>query len=347
MQLSQVENYTPFEYFAFEKMAPGTALYDVLIVKAACELQPGSGENGIVLTREAAPIRLADEHYGESERTSLRRSGDTVLYKPATDVYVSGTARAPAGLGQQWMAQIELQSAQRTCSQRLRLWGERHWQWGTLKGWHLSAPEENGALPLRYELAFGGRYAHKGGWQTHAANPVGCGFLDPAKLDRDLHYPAPRIESFDQTTRSIGTPIACPTLGPIPRFWAARKRHAGTYDTTWEQRLRDGDPDYPADFDYRFFQASHADWVFDPYLTGGEALSLLGLTGDESIVGQVPTLTLEATLLSAGGQQRAPLRMDTVEIDLDASRLYLTWRLAVPQTLGARVAIVEYKGTDL
>ena len=63
MQLQHVDNYTPFEWFAFEKMAPGMHIHDVLIVKAACQilLDGNAYRIAAVPEGEIAPIHMSDQ----------------------------------------------------------------------------------------------------------------------------------------------------------------------------------------------------------------------------------------------------------------------------------------------
>jgi hypothetical protein len=343
MVLEEVGNLTPFAHMAFEKLGTAAQSYDVIVVKAACALRPGCGPDGIVPVDEPAPLHLADEHFGDPEQTSLRVAGDTLLFKPATDLYITGHARPPRAHADQWAAEIRLVRQGHLRKRRLRLLGERHWQWSMRRRWHLSPTQACESLPLRYELAFGGRHAKDGAWIEHADNPVGIGFVDAEGLDRNRPHPAPRIELFDQPSRAPGKPIGVPGLGPLPRFWQARSRHAGTYDETWQAQFDSAQvPGYPRDFDLRFFQGAHPDWVFEPWLAGDESIQLLGLTGDAPIAGRLPGWRIEALLISADGAATlAPLRLDTIEIDLDAARLYQTWRLAIAHAAGARQALLR------
>lgn len=349
MQLETVENYTPFVHFAFEKRGPGQRHFDVLICKATCRLihDPTRRErgDGIELSAEPAPIHLADEHFGAPEQTSLRLAGDTVLYKPGADLIVSGSAQPPAKLRSHWAVSIEVAGRGFKRLRNSRLLGPRHWQWRRLKGWQLSEPAEVDALPLRYELAFGGRHPRDGEWIEHEPNPVGVAYQDPQRMDRDLHYPAPQIEAFEVMTEHPGRPVPVPGFGPIPRFWRARSQFAGTYDEHWQgQATRT--PDYPPDFDLHFFQAAHPDWRFDRPFTGGEHLALRCFQGEAHCVGRLPLIRLETLLLTGTGTRVAPMRLDTVEVALDAARLYLTWRLTIPHDLQARHAVVRSFALD-
>lgn len=347
MLLEHVENYTPFEYFAFEKMGPGRHHHDVLIAKASCALHPsssrGSDTEGIRLLAEAAPIHMADEHHGEPEHTGLRLTSDTVLIKPGADLWFRGSAVPPPDRRTHWAAQISLIGRKQQRTHKLRLTGPRHWQWSLAKGWHLCEPQPVDRLPLRYELAFGGRYARKGQWLAHPDNPVGVGFLDPDRLDREAFYPAPQLECLEHPAQRPGKPVPVPGLGPLPRFWASRKRHAGTYDAAWRAQFESQKgADYPSDFDLRFFQAAHPDWTFDHPLEGNEKIEIAGLHGDRVCIGQLPALRLEALLQpAAGAAVVAPLRLDTLEIDLDASRLYLTWRITITHRIAVRHAVLR------
>ena len=99
MQLQHVDNYTPFEWFAFEKMAPGMHIHDVLIVKAACQilLDGNAYRIAAVPEGEIAPIHMSDQahDFDRNVYVFLRVAGDTVLYKPATDLLLSGEALPP------------------------------------------------------------------------------------------------------------------------------------------------------------------------------------------------------------------------------------------------------------
>lgn len=343
MILEEVGNLTPFAHMAFEKLGPAEQAYDIIVVKAACALRAGRALDGIVPIDGPAPIHLADEHFGDPEQTSLRVAGDALVFKPGTDVFITGHARPPRAHADQWAAEISLVHQGRSRRRRLRLLGERQWQWSLGRRWHLSEPRVCESLPLRYELAFGGGYAHNGTWFEHGDNPIGVGFVDADKPDRNQRYAAPRIEVFEQPSRSPGKPIAVPGLGPIPRFWDARSRYAGTYDAAWQAQYEASDtPGYPRDFDLRFFQAAHPDWIFNPPLIGDESIQLLGLSGDQPIVGRLPGWRIEALLLEASGAAIvAPLRLDTVEIDLDASRLSLGWRLSIAHAVEARRSLLR------
>mgnify|MGYP001443655655 CR=1 FL=1 len=92
-QLRTVRNLTPFPHFQCDKMAPGRALYDTLVVKGTYELVP----DRLRLAEVQTPVVLADEYWDPSNatRSCVRTAGDVMLTKPATDILVTGTARTP------------------------------------------------------------------------------------------------------------------------------------------------------------------------------------------------------------------------------------------------------------
>ncbi len=98
MQLLHVDNYTPFEWFVFEKMAPRRALYDVIVVKAALPMSHSLDKlacqpnNALACTIEMAD-RTRQSELGAYAPLSV--VGDTVIFKPCTDVYISGHAKGP------------------------------------------------------------------------------------------------------------------------------------------------------------------------------------------------------------------------------------------------------------
>ncbi|GAB2809567.1 hypothetical protein GCM10027276_07890 [Comamonas piscis] len=346
MQLLHIDNYTLFEWFAFEKMAPRRALHDVVVVKASL---PMSDRWDKLSCRpedaHACAIEMA-ERTRQSELgvyAPLSAVGDTVIFKPYTDVYITGHARPHEPL-REWGAQITIRTAKANTQQRWLLQGARHWQHGAFKGWHLSRPsvvEES--IPLIYELAYGGSYPKKDEWVHHAVNPVGRGFIPYKKLDLDVHYPAVQIELYPQRLKHIDQPIPVPALGPISRVWDLRSQYAGTYDRAWH-----GQPDhplgkdYPHDFDNRFFQAAPPAWIF-PHFTGDEQIEILGLTGEHPAIARTPVWQPALTVASAlqAAPTLMPMVLDTVELDIDALQTRLTWRASIPHTAEAKNARID------
>lgn len=347
MQLKYVENYTPFEWFAFEKMAPRHALFDVVVVKAA--LPMAHALDRLNTTPEhalALPIEMADRSRQSDlgAYAPLKVAGDTVIFKPGTDVLLCGHARPVRSKLREWPAQVTIQTARALQQQTMVLQGERHWQYSLLKGWRLSETQPvDDPLPLIYELAYGGSYLQKDEWEHHSINPVGRGYLPAHRFDKEVYYPAAQIELHKERLQTIDKPVAVPALGPINRVWNMRSQYAGTYDQAWfEQPAHALGRDYPQDFDLRFFQVAAPPWIFTPHFSGGETIELLGLSGDQPCYTQIPRWQPMLTLY--GAQQPTPvvipMILDTVELNMDALQTKLTWRASVVQTAqisGARI----------
>jgi hypothetical protein len=90
-QLQELHNLTGLPHFQFMKMGQGRKFYDVVIVKASFDLKDGIAE---LSAKQAGPC-LVDAFFNEDEPeySSMQAAGDTVLHKPFTDVYVTGTVK--------------------------------------------------------------------------------------------------------------------------------------------------------------------------------------------------------------------------------------------------------------
>ena len=132
---------------------------------------------------------------------------------------------------------------------------------------------------------------------------------------------------------------------PLARFWNDRKRFGGTYDAAWQHQFSSHPiPDYPHDFDTRFFQCAHPNLICKSYLGSGARISLVGLTkGSQTASSYIlPQLALEAELVAVdSGVARAAFCLDTVLIDLDNMTVSLTWRLTLDQRLGIEKVFIE------
>jgi hypothetical protein len=359
-RLEIVKNLTPFPHFQIQKMAPGRRFFDTVVVKGTFTL----GHDGLALAGRQAPIVCADRYRDRANaaRSSLEHAGEVVLAKPGTDVIVTGTARSPGGKAlTEWDCSVVVRGRTGTVLRHsLQVTGPRSWVFRALRGWTLTDPGPAVGVPVRYELAYGGAYPDPRGdpasprWIVHSANPSGTGFLDEAGLDRSRAHPGPQwqLHAHPVTAPNREAPLA--GLGPVARTWSSRYRFAGTYDRAWSERAREDAarglvPDYPADFDLRFFQCAHpALWTTEP-LAGDEHVGLSGLLGGPGdAVTQLPGLRLPARLLSGEGQWHdLVLPLDTVHIDLDAALVHLSWRLTLGPERDIRAAVIACEGETL
>src|SRR6266852_4050549 len=88
------ENRTPFSCAHPPMLAKNGANILRFIVRASYDITQGGT---LALAAEQAPIRFADEYWGEEGKSSLRYESDASLDKPFVDLLVNGQAHAPNG----------------------------------------------------------------------------------------------------------------------------------------------------------------------------------------------------------------------------------------------------------
>ena len=265
---------------------------------------------------------------------------------------------------------------------RLMVSGPSEFRRGVLRAWHRTKPVPVGQVPLRWELAFGGRCRVADPTSGDApalldevcfSNPLGQGWfeqrlpnvLTKAKLPDPKSWPAPQVEYCDEAmtrpcmaehpdgkldarrmaelARQYGHRPA--GFGPVGRAWAPRLRLAGTYDQAWlEQRH----PGLPLDFDYGYWSAAPEDQQ-TPYLPTDVRLELWNLTDP----GLTPTGQLRVDLpghrafvlmrLRSGVMLPLPMAVDTLDVDAEALTVGLTFRTWVPAGTPVRVLEARFE----
>jgi hypothetical protein len=356
--LREVTNDTSLETFQCEKMGVGRRFYDTVVVKTTITLSDDP-----VVAEKQAPILFADEPWDpdRTELSSLKRAGDVLLVKMSTDVIVTGTARAPRGQpAQEWDAAVEVMRGSETVlASRACVLGPRRWRHKTQNGWELTEPEPTATVPIRYELAYGGAYPADepaagppdpdapppAKWVVHRPNPSGTGFFDVRAMDPAKEYRAPQWQQREHPVRHWNDEVPLAGFGPVSRIWSSRLKFAGTYDAAWVKKTRaeagEGlPPDYPADFDVRFFQCAHPTLIAPSWLEGDEHIVLRGLMPDpKPRVAKLPRVAVDAALRNGSGEVRVGnIPLDTVHIDVDEETVSLCWRLTLNHELDIRAA---------
>ncbi|TDR39313.1 hypothetical protein DFR29_1162 [Tahibacter aquaticus] len=343
-RLQQVRNTTPFPHLRFDKMGKGRRFHDVVVVCASFVLDSGRLKPAAV---HRGPV-IADRlwHPDAAAVSSLQCATDVLLIKPGSDVYVTGTVRPlDARPCREWHGLLRVERDGLPLIHKiLRFTGPRRWQ-RSLLGWSLTVPEATMAVPLRYELAYGGWWYDKGDAMDAAArvceeNPSGTGWFGTA--DRRHHPRAryahgqavagPQIEYADSPIHSDNRRHRVAGFGPVARHWMPRHRHAGSYDAAWLAQFQHEEiPDYPADFDYRYFHYAPEDQVIGAGLIGDEDLMLAGVFAEvPGVSARLPHLWMEAVCHRSGDEPLSQaMRLDTVHVDLDAMLVHLTWRLVL------------------
>ena len=322
----QFRNYTPFPGMAFESWGKAEEKWTTVVLKGTFAIRAGGPMKAVP---EQADIVLAPEYWGDPVTSSMRFDSDLAPHKPAADIHVIGSAKAPGRAPTaRWGVMVEVGSVRKTAV----VCGPRIWQRGMLGGWSMTEPVPVLEVPLRYEFAFGGTWGEGRSATVCEWNPIGRGFR--TGLLGDGTAIAPQIESPRHPITSPNDSGFPEGFGPCSPAWLMRRRHAGTYDKNW---LETRWPGIPNDFDFRFYNSAHPTLVADRHLVGDERFALHGFHHSKveaSLPGIWPYSLLR---LRSGTLSLAPLKLDTLVFDVDRDLAMLTWRGRVPIDLDVRV----------
>jgi hypothetical protein len=320
----QLHNTSPFVPAIFG--LPDCAGIDtlVVVVKATFELGPLPR-----IAEKQRPIVLADEYWGDPTASSLRYPSEVHLGKPATDVIVIGSAHAPHG---QPVTELDVAVRVGDRSQRVRVYGDRHWTAG-LRGLQPSEAKPFVRMPITWERAYGGRILGSAGQVlAEPRNPVGVGFADGRNDDELLGHPVPNLDDPDDPLVQPGQPARPMGFAAIAPSWQPRTAYAGTYDERWRKTRS---PYLPEDFDPRYFQAASAGLIVDPPLVGGEPILLAGFDPNGTWQFALPRCSIDILATVADFTHHMIPMLDTVVLEPDEGRFTMTWRatLAVDRQL--------------
>ncbi len=322
--MPNLDNLTPFAALSLPSMSlTGMTLLLVVVSGRFVLPRPGaSGNDSAHTTDEQPPVRVVDEYYGKPEASSLRYEGQSAFTRLATDVHVLGQAWALKGHATT-RVDVALVIPNRVTKQAA-VFGERVWSQG-VGGLSTTSPRPFVSMPLVYERAFGGAEPGEADVRPYEPrNPVGRGFFRNAS--QALYQPLPNIEDPRNLIASIGDRPAPVGFGPIARSWEPRRGYAGTYDQQW---IDTHAPNWPSDFDLRFFQAAPPDLALSPRLEGGEHVGLTGVCPDGDLQFVLPR---HRVLLKSYFKRRTMRRLMTLDallIEPDEGTFTLTWRAAV------------------
>ena len=249
--LKNLHNSTSLPHFQFMDMGQGRKFYDVIILKASFDLRDGVAQ---LSAKQAGPC-LVDAFFNEDEPeyASMKAAGDTVLHKPFTDVYVTGTVKTYQAKPQtSWHGLLRVRRGKELLiNKTLKFSGPRQWSHKSKEEWRLSKPVLTTTVLLQYELAYGGHYLdpqqlkkQKGpqadkdlslATETFPANPAGSGLFGPTDSllttgspthDPKQTYAGPQIEwetgSIKSSTDIDFKKLQPAGWGPIARWWSPR-----------------------------------------------------------------------------------------------------------------------------
>lgn len=315
----EVKNFTPFQAGRLIYLDRDAAERLVVVLKATFRIIPGKG-----LTEpaeEQEPIVPADEFFGDPAASSIRQEGELGPAKPATDVFLRGSAVAPRGRARV----VDVFFRVGPTSRGARVFGDR--VFGRILG--RIAPTEPApfeSIPLVFERAFGGRDGEpKGTEQTEweRRNPVGVGFRG-ARCKKPLEGSAlPNIEDPACLLDEPGKRVAPVGFMPVGRSWEPRVKYAGTYDERWMATRM---PLLPEDFDPRFYNAAPAGLVAPGYLEGGEPVEVSGCTRDGRLAFALPRPRPGAVVRTCDRVEELVLDLETVTVDTERLLVFLVWK---------------------
>jgi hypothetical protein len=311
----QLVNQTPFS--ASLSVFPDTnGVESAYAVVKATFVLIGSNQ---VLAEPQLPLVAADVFWGDPAKTSLWAAGEFTLPKPATDVLLVGRAVTD------WKNTRVLDIHMRVgpVHKVVRVFGNRRWERAGAS-WRATPPEPFEHMPLRWELAFGGRAPEANGVQPEyeSRNPVGRGFAGRRENDF-AGKPLPNLEDPRQLIRSPQDRPPPAGFGPLAPTWSPRKNYAGTYDQAWEKNRA---PYLPHDFDSRYFQVAPPDQIAPGFLIGGEPVELTGCSLGGPIRFTLPKCTLELEFDFDGHRRPVQPRLEMVLLDQEQGCIQLLWR---------------------
>ncbi len=151
-------------------------------------------------------------------------------------------------------------------SRYLSVFGDRHWETDGDDP-VFSEPDPFTEMPLTPDRAFGG--------EGFVPNPVGQG-AHAAELNASIpRLPLPNVELAGSEIKSIGDRPAPALVGPIALDDPARLSLAGSFNKAWvDQQM----PDWPTDFDPRFFMSAPLEQRRQSFYAGDEAVRVVGMS---------------------------------------------------------------------
>jgi uncharacterized protein YjbI with pentapeptide repeats len=240
----------------------------------------------------------------------LLHPSDFAEWKPKAEFLLRGTCFPPNGSATECEVKFRVGSWQKS----LRVVGPRVFRPGLLLGGKASEPLPFKSMPLTWENAYGG--------PGYPQNPAGRGH-EGAEL--------PTIERMGNPVVKVGKAGVIPAgFLPISPNWPQRSGKRGrNYGEQWKQSRA---PFYSDDFDWSCFQSAPEDQQIEGYLSGDEDLQFVNLSpssADWTV--SLPGLRIRAFVKTADSVIREPrMNLDTLYADLEAGRLFLTWRGHVP-----------------
>jgi hypothetical protein len=318
-----IENQTAF---AFEPLflndEVGRSLL-VPLVKATYGIQ---NNQGLTLAEDPVPINLEGECRGDPESGSYKYEPEAAFVKPSTDVILIGHAHARGPN----VTELNVTLKVGRLGKAVRVFGDRYWL-KSLGMAGMTDPRPFSSIPLIFEKAFGGWDRSHPDPEKHSfepRNPVGMGYMGK-KGKFEEGRPLPNLEDPRDSIRRLKDKPAPAGFGFLSPNWQPRLEFAGTYDEAWKI---DRMPFLPQDFNRRFFNAAPQDQIYPGYLHGNESVVIDNASPQGHISFQLPGVRPPQFQIQLRGtkDQYLSANLDTLVIDTDDNRVFLTWRCFMP-----------------
>jgi len=224
---------------------------------------------------------------------------DAAYPKPQAEFLVAGRAmvRDPVQA-----MQVGVSVGDRGCV--LSVFGDRVWQAG-MDGPAFTQPVPFTEMPLTPDRAFGGA--------GHSANPNGCGAVAAELYGHAEGLALPNVELAGSEIHAISDYPEPALVGPIPMDDPARLRLMGTYDKSWAQTKM---PEWPDDFDPRYYLSAPPAQRFEGFLEGTEPIRVIGMSAEvPDVQSRLPGVRARAFVTAKGGGEalrEVQMRTDTV-----------------------------------
>lgn len=305
------KNLTPFFWGPKLTSRKPPAPEVAVCVRGVFELAPGKP-----LTAIEDPIEqgfMSGELFAVEDidqRGALTYPGDFADWKPFAEVLVKGTAYPPGGEDVACTVGVGFGSWEKT----LRVTGPRTYVPGAIFGGELSEPRPFKQMPITWANAYGG--------PGFPENPVGRGFEGPEM--GTIEYPT------EPLTKPGVKGLQPAGFGPISPNWPQRAGKRGkNYGKKWRKTRY---PFVSTDFDWTYFNTAPDDQRLEQDPVGDELIRFHNMHPEHPTwTAQLPGLRIRALVKTDEGLVHdLKMRLDTIYADLDAGRLYLTWRGHAP-----------------
>lgn len=332
------------------KNAQGEGVFSVIVKRSYC-IVPGRAAQR---REQDHPLRLTDSYFdgGDPQDSTVDHESEVAPFKAASDVVIIGRAYAPAGQTVQSMVAGARVGERKKL---LRITGDRFCHWRAEGAPAFSDPLPFAEMPLRYDLAYGGRdeisdpsipffYPRNDmgkGVALRNLEQVVQGLALPNIEDPDDLLTPERVV-IEDPARWITQPLPA-GLGWRQRTWYPRSALLGSLppfmrpgDVSAEERMGLLPADHVAlakqfklpPYEARFNNGASLGLIFTT-LKGDEEVGLRGLTPggalDFKLPGDVPRIALD---IGAGARELEP-RIHTVSIRPDDMELDIIWRGAL------------------